>query len=70
MGMIWALCGLVRNGIKRIRGRFGKIIPLCYRLEMATKVFLEEERCVCDIGKREEESTKTSSIFICAMENG
>jgi hypothetical protein len=57
MEMIWALYGLVRNGIKRIKGRFGKIIPLCYRLEMATKVFLEQERCVCDIGNREEENT-------------
>jgi hypothetical protein len=69
MGMIWALCGLERNGIKRTRGRFGKIIPLCYRLEVTTKVFLEEERCVCDIGKKKEESMEASCTFICVMEN-
>jgi hypothetical protein len=49
--MIWVLCGLVRNGIKRMRKIWEDYFPCVIKMKVATKVFLEEERCVCDIGK-------------------
>jgi hypothetical protein len=67
MGVIWALCDLVKKGMKRMKRGLG-IIPFYSRLGIFLKILLLGGR-VCDI-KRGENNMETNCTFNLVMENG
>ncbi len=67
MGVIWALCGLVRKGNRRTKRGFG-IIPCILDWVWLGELYLRKNMYMTL--EREEESMEIKRTFIMAMENG